>query len=234
MKKQKLLKTIGKFAILILVIAGIAVGSYFILRACGFTTVEKFRELRDSMGESIWFWAIIVGLQIIQSVFIPISNSLISLPVSMIFNNEIWKVFLSSFIGIFIGNVILYFIGLFGGGKLLKFVLGDEKKADNFKQIMRDSKSFYLIAGVCPIIPSDVCNVIAGICNYNALFVIISTFFTRAICVATTCWLGGSIAKNPLWIIALVILLAGMLILAFFVTKKNIQKHKKGDVKNGN
>lgn len=219
-------KSLLKFLLVIGVIAVIALSTYFILRACGYTTVDDFKALRDRLGDSIGFWAIIVGLQIIQSVFIPVSNSLISLPVSMIFNNEIWKVFLSSFIGIFIGNVCLYFIGSCCGGKLLKFVIGDEKKAENFKGLMQDSKLFYLFGGVCPIIPSDVLNVIAGICKYKVWFVVLSTFITRAICVATTCWLGGLIAGNPLWIIALVALMVGMFVLAFFVTKRNINKHK--------
>lgn len=220
-------KVIGKFALIIAVLGAIAGTTYGILYACGFTSVDKFIELKNNLGDSLLFWGIIVALQIIQSVFIPISNSLISFPVSMIFADEVWKVFLSSFTGIFIGNVILYFIGRFSGGKLLKFVIGDEKKAENFKTIMKDSKAFYLLGGVCPLIPSDVLNVIAGVCKYNAWFVIVATFITRAICVSVTCYLAGSIAQNPLWIIGLVALLVVMFVLAFFVTKRNLQKHKK-------
>jgi len=224
LKKNK--KTILKTLLIIAIIGAIAGTTYGILYACGFTSVDKFKELKEKLGDNLGFWSIIVLLQIIQSVFIPISNSLISFPVSMIFNNEIWKVFLSSFIGIFIGNVILYYIGRFGSGKLLKFVIGDQEKADKFKIFMQSSKSFYLIAGICPIIPSDVCNVLAGIAKYDALFVIISTFITRAICVSTTCYLAGYITRYP-WVIAiLVVLLVGMCVLAYFTTKKALQRNK--------
>ena len=224
--KKNIKKMLLKILMLIGIIGAVAGATYGILYACGFTTVEKFIELRNELGDSLLFWGIIVALQVVQSVFIPISNSLISFPVSMIFSNEVWKVFLSSFTGIFIGNVILYFIGRFSGGKLLKFVIGDEEKAENFKTIMKDSKAFYLIGGVVPLIPSDVLNVVAGLCNYNAWFVIVATFITRAICVSVTCYLAGSIANNPLWIIPLVILLVVMVFIAFFVTKRKIQKHK--------
>lgn len=225
--KKNIKKLVLKVLMLVGIIGTIAGITYGILYACGFTTVDKFIELRNELGDSLLFWGIIVALQVIQSVFIPISNSLISFPVSMIFADEVWKVFLSSFTGIFIGNVILYFIGRFSGGKLLKFVIGDEEKADKFKGIMKDSKAFYLLGGVIPLIPSDVLNVIAGICKYNAWFVIVATFITRAICVGATCFLAGAIAQNPLWIIPLVILLVVMFVLALFVTKRNLQKHRK-------
>lgn len=48
---------------------------------------------KDKLGDSLAFWSVIVGLQIFQVIFIPISNSIISAPVSYIFNDDIWKVF---------------------------------------------------------------------------------------------------------------------------------------------
>lgn len=217
-------KTILKFALLILIVATIAVGTYFILRACGFTTVDDFLRLRNQLGDSIWFWAIIVVLQIVQVVFIPISNSLISAPVAVIFSNELWKVFLSSWVGICIGTIILYFIGKYAGGKLLNFVLGDKDKAEKLKGFMKQGKAFFVIGDVIPVIPNDVLTVLAGMSGYSFTFTFIVTLITRAICIACTVWLFGYITTYP-WLIAV---LVGLIIFAIFagiyVTKKSIRK----------
>lgn len=223
---RKAFKTILRLLIVLAVIAGIAVGAYFILKACGFSTLDDFERLRAQMGDSLGFWAIIVLLQIIQAVFIQCSNSLITAPISILFCDELWKVFLASWLGVFIGNVILYFIGRFCGGKLLKFVLGDEEEAEKLKGFMRTGKWFYLIGCVCPIIPSDVLNILAGSAKYDPRFVIISTFITRGICVATTTWLVGLIPNYPWVAIILGALIIGMILLAFFATRRAIKLSK--------
>ena len=225
-KSKKVWKTVGKFALVIGVVAVIALSTYFILRACGFTTVEDFTNLRNRLGDSIWFWAIIVALQVVQVVFIPISNSLISAPIAVIFNNELWKVFLSSWIGICIGTIILYFIGKYAGGKLLKFVLGDEEQANKLKKFMLQGKSFFVIGDLIPVIPNDVLTVLAGMSGYSFIFTFIVTLITRAVCIATTVWLFGYITTYP-WIIAvLVALIVVMIFVGIFVTKHQIKKQK--------
>lgn len=228
MKKffKKYGKSILKFLLVLGVIAVIATSTYFILRACGFTTVDDFKALRDRLGDSIWFWAIIVGLQIIQVVFIPISNSLISAPIAVIFSNELWKVFLSSWIGICIGTIILYLIGKYAGGKLLKFVLGDEQKANKLKGFMLQGKAFFVIGDVIPVIPNDVLTVLAGMSGYSFTFTFVVTLITRAICIATTVWLFGYMTTYPWLIAVLIALLVFMVFAAVFVTKRSIKKQK--------
>ena len=49
--KGSIIKTI----IVLVAIASIAVGVYFILKACGYTTKEDFLALRDRIGSNIWF-----------------------------------------------------------------------------------------------------------------------------------------------------------------------------------
>lgn len=220
-------KSLLKFLLVIGVIAVIALSTYFILRACGYTTVDDFKALRDRLGDSIGFWAIIVGLQIIQVVFIPISNSLISAPIAVIFNNELWKVFLSSWIGICVGTIILYFIGKYAGGKLLNFVLGDKEKAEKLKGFMLQGKAFFVIGDVIPVIPNDVLTVLAGMSGYSFMFTFIVTLITRAICIATTVWLFGYITIYP-WLIAiLVALIVFMIFAGIYVTKRQIKATKK-------
>lgn len=130
-------KAILKVLLLVAIVAGIAGITYLVLYLCGFTTLADFVRLRDEMGDSITFWSIIVALQIVQAVFLQCSNSIITAPLAVLYKEELWKVFLASWIGVFIGNVILYLLGRWCGGKLLKFVLGDEEKAEKMKEFMK-------------------------------------------------------------------------------------------------
>lgn len=220
--KPVILKTL----LIVAIISIIAVSTYFILRACGFTTVEDFQRLRNQLGDSIWFWVIIVLLQIVQVVFIPISNSLISAPIALIFSNELWKVFLSSWIGICIGTIILYFIGKYAGGKLLNFVLGDKEKAEKLKGFMLQGKAFFVIGDVIPVIPNDVLTVLAGMSGYSFIFTFIVTLITRAICIATTVWLFGYMTTYPWLIAVLIALIVFMIFAGIYVTKRQIKKQK--------
>lgn len=226
MKKKAIAKTVGKIALIIGVVAVIAVSAFFILRACGFTTKEDFLRLRDDLGDSIAFWAVIVALQVIQVVFIPISNSLISAPVALIFNNELWKVFLSSWIGICIGTIILYFIGRSAGGKLLNFVLGDKEKAEKLKEFMKCGKSFFVIGDLCPLIPNDVLTVLAGMSDYTFTFTFFVTLITRAICIATTVYLFGYITTYPWLIAVLIVVMAIMFLIAIKLTRGSLRRGK--------
>lgn len=225
-KKNK--KIILKALLIIAIIGAIAGTTYGILYACGFTSVEKFRELRDKLGDSLGFWAIIVALQIVQVVLIPISNQIISVPVAILFNNELWKVFVSSFIGVEIGTIILYFIGRFGGEKILGFILSDKEKVKHTQEFMRKGKSFYPIGMLIFIIPDDILTTLAGSAKYNFLYVLIVSFLTRAVCVATSVFGFGFIPKYP-WIIAPLIIGLGLIV--FFTIYFFRKELKKGKIK---
>lgn len=216
-------RTILRFLLLVLIIGAIAGITYLILRLCGFTTVEDFTRLRDNLGESIWFWAIIVLLQVVQTIFIPISNQLITGATAVLFNNELWKVWLSAGIGISIGSIILYFIGRFAGEKIVSWALGDKEKAEKLKLGMQKGKGFYVIGMFIPFIPDDVLSVLAGIGKYNVVFVIFITIIARFTCTAFTTWGIGLLTKYWwMWfVLALgVLIMIGATILTYKITFK--------------
>jgi len=222
LKKNK--KTILKTLLVLLIITAIALSTFFILRACGFTTKEKWNELRTKLGENLWFWAIVVGMQVIQVVFIPISNSLISAPLALIFTNDLWKLFIASWVGISIGTVILYFIGKYGGEKLCNWILSDKDKTQKMKDLMQKGKAFFVIGDLIPFIPNDLITVLSGMAGYNFFFVLIVTLLTRAACIATTIYIFGYIKQFPWLIAVLIALLAFMIFAAVYVTKKQLKK----------
>lgn len=185
---MKIIKPLLKSLSLGIGVGLIALLTFFILKWCGFSTADDFIRLRDQLGSSFLLWLIVALLQMVQVIFIPISNQIITVPIALVFSDELLKVFLASFSGIVAGSIVLYIIGRFGGGKLLSWVLGDKEKADNLTKKLTKTKYFYPVAMLIPFIPDDILSVLAGTCRFNFFYVIIITTITRAICVAASVW----------------------------------------------
>lgn len=205
--------TIIKSIIVFVILVAIAVGAYFILRACGFTTAEDFIALRDKIGDNIYFWLIIGLLQIIQVIFIPLTNQIITVPLAVVFNNELWKVWITSWVSIWIATLILYWIGRTGGKKVLSWILNDEEQTERCTRWLNRGWIFYPICMLLPL-PDDVITTLAGTAKMKFWFVLICSFITRGIDTACSVYGFGYLAKFWWgWII-----LGVGIILLFFLT----------------
>ena len=173
-------KIILKSVIIVLVLAAIAVGSYFGLRALGFTDAAKFVELKDKLGDTIWLWLIIGALQIVQVIFVPISNQIITVPCALVFKDCLWKVWLTSWISIWIATMILYFLGRWGGKKILNWILNDSLKTETCSNWLKRGWMFYPLGMLLPL-PDDIITVLAGTARMNFVFVLICSFLTRGV-----------------------------------------------------
>lgn len=206
--KSQILKTL----LIIGIIAVIGVSCYFLLRGLGFTNKDKFIELRNKLGDSVWFWLIIAGLQIFQVIFIPISNQIITVPLALMFpTNELWKVFLCSWLSIWVATLILYLIGRLGGKKILGWVLKDKEQVEKCTNWLKKGR-FYYVAGMLLPLPDDIVTVVAGTSGFGFLYVTIASFFTRAIDVSCSVWGLGYLTRYWWgWIIIIVgIILLGI------------------------
>ena len=195
--KQFLLKykgTIIKSIIVLLALVAVAVGVYFILRACGFTTAEDYLSLRDRIGDNIFFWLIIGLLQVVQVIFIPITNQIITVPLALVFNNELWKVWITSWISIWLATLILYWIGRLGGKKVLAWILNDEEQTERCTKWLNKGWIFYPICMLLPL-PDDVITTLAGTAKMKFWFVAICAFITRGIDTACSVYGFGYLAK---------------------------------------
>ena len=186
--------------LVILLMIGIG---YLILYSLGFTTSESLLALRDKLGDSLLFWLIIGLCQIFQVIFIPITNQIITVPLALIFQDELWKVFLTSFISIYLATIILYLIGRFSGPKFLRWLIGDEKQAKKCQAFLKKGYIFYPLGMLLPL-PDDIITLLSGAARFNIVFVIICAFFTRAIDIFCSVFGFGYLTKFP-WGIPLLI-----------------------------
>lgn len=192
LKKYKgaIIKTI----IVLIAIAAVAVSVYFILKACGYTTKEDFLALRARIGSNIWFWIIIGLLQIVQVIFIPINNQVITIPCALVFNDELWKVWLTSWISIWIATFILYWIGRSGGKLLLSWILNDKEQTEKCTNWLKRGWFFYPLGMLLPL-PDDVITTLAGAAKMKVWFVMLCAFFTRGIDTACSVYGWGFLTK---------------------------------------
>lgn len=225
MKSKK--KKIIKIAITLLVIVAIALGGYFILKALGFTDPDEFAKLKEQLGDSIVFWLIIAALQIFQVIFVPISNQIITIPLALLFKDELWKVFLTSWLSIWVATMILYFIGRFGGQKILKWILEDEEQVQRCTNFMNKGWIFYPIGMLLPL-PDDIVTVLSGTAKFNVVFVCVCSLFTRAVDISISVW-GWGLLTQYWWgwiILGVGVVLLGVLTYLFFRWQKIKEKRK--------
>lgn len=218
-----------KALIVVVIIAAIAVGTYFILRACGFTTKEDFIALRDKTGDNIYFWLIIGLLQVIQVIFIPITNQIITVPLALIFPDDLWKVWITSWMSIWFATLILYWIGRSGGQKLLQWILGDKEKVESCTRWLNRGYIFYPICMLLPL-PDDILTTLAGTAKMKFWFVMLCALFTRGIDTACSVYGWGYLTR--FWW-GWVILIVGIILLGVmtYLLWRYDQKMKKAEEK---
>ena len=224
--RKKILPIIIKSLVIISVFAIMAIGIYFLLKGLGFTTSEDFMRLRDNLGDSFLFWLVIGLLQIVQVIFIPLSNQIITVPIAIIFpTSELWKVWLTSWISIWIATMILYLIGRFAGKRILNWILNDKEQTERCSNFLKKGWIFYPLGMLLPL-PDDIITTLAGTAKMNFWFVLGCSCLTRAIDTACSVWGFGYLTKY--WF-GWVILAIGFILLGVstFIFWKIQKKHNK-------
>lgn len=228
MKRKQAITLVLKSLLIIAVFATLTIGVYFILKACGFTTKDDFTRLRNDIGDTIWLWFAIGGLQIVQVIFIPISNQIITVPCALVFNDELWKVWLASWLSIWLATLILYVLGRWGGEKILSWLLKDREQAERCTHFINRGWIFFPLGMLLPL-PDDIVTVLAGTGKMKFWFVALVTFLTRGMDTACSVY-GFGFLTRYWW--GWVILAAGIVALAvatvfFWKWQKHKEKKEK-------
>lgn len=206
-------KAILKTFFLIVIISAICVGAYFLLKAFGLNNLETLREI---VNKGLWGAIIYVLLQIIQVIFIPINTTIFTAPAIVLFGAT--KAFIISWIGCTLGSIAMFLIAKYGGGKLLKWIVGEEK-AKKYVDVLAKGKYLLPILLLIPIFPDDIMCASAGIGKINTLYFCVVITVTRCIDTACTCFIGAALIKSPVGISLLCIFVVVMIVLSIWLTK---------------
>lgn len=129
-----------------------------------------------------------------------------------------------SFIGIILGSVVAFAIGRWIGYKAVKWIVGE----DTLKKWLTKLKGKdYLILSLMfllPMFPDDVLCFVAGLSSMTWPYFLIMITITRAISVFTTAYSVGLIPFNTWWGILIWIIIAAVVIAAFWLICKYSDK----------
>lgn len=180
-----------KIALAILIIAGISVGVYFILRACGITSLEGLRELIAKCGA--WGWIVYIFLFIACTTllcFIPGTSATFIAVAIVLF--DAWQAFIISTVAVFLSSSLMFLIGDTLGEKVAGKIVGQEslKKAQDL--IDTKSKIFLPLMFLFPAFPDDALCMAAGMTKMKYWYFALIVLIFRTTGIATICFLGSN------------------------------------------
>ena len=166
--KEKLKKYL-KILVVLLVVAAISVGIYFILRHFGFTDADKLKGWIKSTGG----WAVIVYILLRVSFtiflsFVPACSMIFDLLSLATFDYyPPIVIFLICFTSVVITSVIMDLIGRFGGNKAIIKILGKEDY-EEAKDLVQEKGMVYVpVMYLLPIFPDDAICMVSGATKMN-------------------------------------------------------------------
>lgn len=181
-----------KIGLILLVLAGLSVGIYFTLQACGITDVETLREIIASCGA--WGWIVFIALFTLSSTllcFIP-GTSATFIAVSIVLFGA-WQGFIISTISVFLASSLMFLLGHTCGEKLATKLVGKEslEKAQNLLDMK--SKMLLPLMFLFPIFPDDALCMVAGMTKMKYWYFAIIVVIFRTIGIASICFLGSGL-----------------------------------------
>ena len=189
-------KEILKVGIAIAIVAAISVAIFFVLRSFGLTDIDKIRDWVSSCGN--WSWVVFILIQTAFTVFLcfipSFSADLVWLGCLLFNDGTVIGMFKTSAIcltSIAISSMVMFFVGRYGGGKLLKWLIGEED-LEKAKKLLSIKAEVYLpLMYMFPLFPDDALSAVAGMTKmrwwHNLLIVVIF----RGLGVVAICFLGS-------------------------------------------
>lgn len=185
-------------------------------------SVKEFREYISSFGNYAVILFIVV--QFLQVVILPLPSFITVGAGVLLFGPFRGAIF--SFIGIFTGSILAYFIGKIFGVKVVKWLVGEENLKKGLKSIQGRDKIVLTFMFLFPFFPDDLLCFVAGITTMSPSFFMVMILLTRLITIFVSSYsINNSIIPYNTWWGILIWIL--FFILTTFITWF---VYKKGDV----
>ena len=159
-------------------------------------SVESLRNYVASFGYLAIFIYIIIS--VLQVVVLPIPG-FISVATGVALFGP-FKTSIYSFIGIFIGSLIAFFIGRFLGYKVVSWLIGEESLNKWEKSIKNKDKLVLTFMFLFPFFPDDILCFVAGLSSMSTGYFLVMITICRIISVFTTSYsVNGSVIPYNTW-----------------------------------
>lgn len=207
--------TLGLIALLLVVI--------YILKITGvFNKINSIEALRNYVA-SFGYLAVFVFILInfLQVVILPIPG-VVSIGTGVALFGPL-KTAIFSFIGIWLGSLVAFFIGRYLGYKVVKWLVGKESLDKWLKSVKNKDRVVLTVMFLFPFFPDDILCFIAGITTMSNAYFIIMITICRLISIFTTAYsINGSIIPYNTWwgILLWVVLFALTTYFSYIIYKK--------------
>lgn len=186
MKNKKWLKVV----LVLLAIAALSVSVYFILKACGITSIDGLRETITKCGA--WGWIVFIVLFVACSTllcFVP-GTSATFIAVAIVLFGAL-KAFIICTISVFIASSLMFVLGNTVGERAAIKLVGKAslEKAQNLLDMK--SKMLLPLMFLFPVFPDDALCMVAGMTKMKYWYFAIIVAIFRTIGIATICFLGS-------------------------------------------
>lgn len=179
---------------IIILLASLSCGVYFLLDWLDITNIKTLREFISKFGA--WSWVVYILAQVI------ISTPIFVMP----FEDELWVTLaillfgakigcLLSIISMLIISSLLYLIGNKLGGKIAKRLVGEQELLNIQQKLSVKGKLSLPFLYFTPFFPHDSLCVVAGLTKMNFGYFLLVTALIRPLEIIAICFLGGELIK---------------------------------------
>lgn len=222
--KVNVKKVFIRLGISLLLIALVIIGGYFLFRHFGITDMSK-EKLREKIAEfGVWGPLIFIIVSFLQVTFVPIPGSITILAGNLLFG--MWLSLLYSFIGMFLGAVLAFYLGRALGRPFVNWVVGDKETVENYlKRIKNKEFVVFFFMFLLPLFPDDALCTLAGITKLKWRDFILMQVITRPTSIlGTLFFMSGEIIPYHGWGLIVLGAVCVLSIVAFVFCYKNADK----------
>lgn len=223
-KKVDWKKTLLKFLLGGLLLGGLFLVIYFILRHFGYDklTQEELQALIKKTG--IYGQIVFVFISFLQVTFVPIPGAVTILAGNFLFG--FWEGLLLSFIGMFLGSVLAFFLGKTIGRKFVDWAFGSKEQVDYYLSKLKGKETILLFfMFFLPLFPDDALCAVAGLTKMKtSTFVIIQLITRPTSILGTLLFMSGEIIPYEGWGLAIIISVGILSLIAFIFAYKYSDK----------
>ena len=194
---------------------------FFLQKTEFFAIIQNAESLRQFIQKSgIWTPLFYITFQFLQVIVLPVPGIVSTLAGIALFGA--FKTAVYSFIGIWLGSVLAFYVGRKLGKKAVVWLIGDET-LKKWQDKLKGKDNFVLtIMFLLPLFPDDILCFIAGLSKMSWKYFLIMISACRLLAVFATCYSINFIPVNSPWGIAVWGITLTVIIAAFVLIYKNL------------
>lgn len=199
----------------------------FILQTTGFfKVIQDENSLREYLAtKGAWMPVLYVVLQYLQVIILPIPSVVSTMAGVALFGP--FATTLYSLIGVLAGSFTGFWVGRKLGNKAVAWMIGEETLKKWQKKLKGKDNLLLTLMFILPVFPDDVLCFVAGLSSMSTRYFVVMIIFSRILQISVTCYSLDIIPFTTWWGLALWIAFFALLLTAFVVVYKNVDKIQK-------